>query len=44
VINHGTSDIEYGVAGRDLITGESVRGRLRVLAGGVRVLVEEPQP
>lgn len=44
VINHGTRDIEYGVAGRDLITGESVRGRLRVRPGGVRVLVEEPQP
>ena len=42
VINHGKTDIEYAATGRDLVTGEVVRGRARVPAGGVRVLREEP--
>ncbi|GIM91343.1 beta-galactosidase [Paractinoplanes toevensis] len=44
VINHGAREIEYAVAGCDLISGEHVRGRLRVPPGGVRVVREEVQP
>ncbi|GAA2624951.1 beta-galactosidase [Paractinoplanes durhamensis] len=44
VINHGTREIEYAVAGCDLISGENVRGRLRVPPGGVRVVREEARP
>ncbi|MEU4236390.1 beta-galactosidase [Actinoplanes sp. NPDC026619] len=44
VINHGTREIEYAVAGCDLISGEHVRGRLRVPPGGVRVVREEARP
>ncbi len=42
VINHGHDDIVHAVTGRDLVTGEVVRGRLRVRGGGVRVVKEEP--
>ena len=44
VINHGLREIEYAVAGCDLISGEMVRGRLRVPPGGVRVIREEARP
>ena len=42
VINHGGQDIEHAVTGRDLVTGEAVRGLLKVGAGAVRVVREEP--
>jgi len=42
VLNHGKTDIEYAATGHDLVTGEDLRGRVRVRAGGVRVLREEP--
>ncbi|MEV4349487.1 beta-galactosidase [Actinoplanes sp. NPDC049596] len=44
VINHGEHEIEHEVTGCDLITGDEVRGRLRVPPGGVRVVREEPRP
>ncbi|MFF5175620.1 beta-galactosidase [Micromonospora sp. NPDC000089] len=42
VINHGRQDIEHPVTGRDLLTGEAVPGLLKVGAGAVRVVREEP--
>jgi beta-galactosidase len=42
VINHGRHDIEHTVTGHDLITGEAVPGLLKVGAGAVRVVREEP--
>ncbi|MFV2101040.1 beta-galactosidase [Micromonospora sp. LOL_024] len=41
VINHGTADIQYTAAGIDLVTGDVVRGLVRVPAGDVRVIREE---
>jgi beta-galactosidase len=42
VLNHGTTEIEYAVSGRDLLSGDAaaVTGRLRVPPGGVRVVEE----
>jgi beta-galactosidase len=42
VINHGRQDIEHAVTGHDLVTGEAVPGILKVGAGSVRVIREEP--
>jgi len=42
VVNHGDKDVEHPVAGRELITGAQVDGLLRVPAGAVRVVREEP--
>jgi beta-galactosidase len=42
VINHGEQDIEHTVTGHDLLTGEAVPGVLKVGAGCVRVVREEP--
>jgi beta-galactosidase len=44
VINHGAREVEYAVTGSDLISGETVHGRLRVPPGGVRVVREEARP
>ncbi|MET8150606.1 beta-galactosidase [Actinoplanes sp. NPDC049668] len=44
VVNHGTHPVEYAVTGRELITGTAVDGLLRVPAGAVRVVREEPSP
>jgi beta-galactosidase len=41
VINHGQREIRYAVTGQELITGEPVRGLLRVGGGDVRVVREE---
>ncbi|MBG0560185.1 beta-galactosidase [Actinoplanes aureus] len=42
VINHGTEPAEIAATGHDLVTGEPVRGVLRVEAGGVGVVKEGP--
>lgn len=42
VINHGEQGIEHIITGHDLITGETVPGLLKVGAGSVRVIREEP--
>jgi len=42
VINHGEKEIEYSCTGRELVTGEDADGVLRVPAGAVRVVREEP--
>jgi beta-galactosidase len=42
VINHGRTDVEHAVTGHDLLTGEPVPGSLKVLAGSVRIIREEP--
>jgi beta-galactosidase len=42
VINHGPKDAEHPVTGHDLVTGERVDWLLRVAAGGVGVVREEP--
>lgn len=42
VVNHGAKDVEHPVHGYDLVTGEQVGGVLRVPAGAVRVVREEP--
>jgi beta-galactosidase len=41
VINHGTDEIQYAATGTDLVTGDVVRGLVRVPAGDVRVIREE---
>jgi beta-galactosidase len=42
VVNHGPGDVEHKVTGHDLVTGERVDGVLRVPAGSVGVVREEP--
>ena len=42
VINHGPKDVEHPAAGRELVCGEDVGGLLRVPAGAVRIVREEP--
>ncbi|WP_203906429.1 beta-galactosidase [Rhizocola hellebori] len=44
VINHGHKEAEHPVTGRDLVTGERVDGMLRLPAGAVAVVREEPGP
>jgi beta-galactosidase len=43
VVNHGTRDVEHAVTGLELVTGTEVDGLLRVPAGDVRVVREEPK-
>ena len=42
VINHSAQDVEHLITGRDLVTGEVIPGLLKVGAGSVRVIREEP--
>ncbi|WP_164842412.1 beta-galactosidase [Actinoplanes solisilvae] len=41
VVNHGDVDIEYAVAGHELVTGQAAIGSVLVPAGAVRVVREE---
>lgn len=43
VLNHSRNEHEVDVTGCDLISGEDVRGRLRVPPGGARVVREESE-
>ncbi|TFC46376.1 beta-galactosidase [Cryobacterium shii] len=42
IINHGEDDIDLPASGRELVTGEPVNRIVRVPAGAVRVIREDP--
>jgi beta-galactosidase len=44
VVNHGPKDVEHPITGHDLVTGDRVDGVLRVPAGSVGIVREEPAP
>ena len=42
IINHGDTDVEVSAAGVELVTGADIASTLRVPAGAVRVIREDP--